>query len=123
MPAEHPVDVPSSRISNGAIHYAWRHASTACVQAVDEAGKALLGTVKFLNNVFVEEVAEANQERIALNKGIELVSMNSKMPLAHVFPNKTLVNRNANQVRHDFRQSKIMIAFNPYHLHSSFGIG
>ena len=45
------------------------------------------------------------------------------MALALVRPNVSLVNRNADQVRHHVRQSEIVIAFDPNYFNLSLGIG
>lgn len=46
-----------------------------------------------------------------------------EVPLSGKLPYKSLVHRNTDQVRHEFRQSKIVISFDPDDFDSSFGIG
>jgi hypothetical protein len=121
--AKYAIDVARSGVGERTVHHAGRHAGATRVQAIDEPGQTFPGSIDFLDDILVEEISETNQKRVALNKGIELVSMNGEMAFSKIFPHEPLVDGHANQVRHDIGQSEVMIAFDPYHLDFSFGIG
>src|SRR5258707_8996519 len=46
------------------------------------------------------------------------MSVNGEMPFALIFPDILLVHGHAHQMRHDFRESVIVIAFHPDHFNS-----
>ena len=95
---ENSIDVPRLGVSKRAIHDSRCHARPFRIQAIDKSREALTLAIKFLNDVLVEEVAEANQEGVTPNERVELVSVNGQVPLAHVFPDEALIYRNANEV-------------------------
>jgi len=67
---------------------------------------------------------QAVQEHvISYNEIVELVPVDSDVPLAFRFPNVLLINRHSHQVRHDVGQPVIVIPFHPDYLHVSLWIG
>lgn len=123
MAAEDSLDSSSLGVRERAIHNPWRHASHARVQTIYETRHALTFGIEFLDDVVEEKFAETDEKRIALDESVELVTMDGQMPFAGVIPDIALVHGDANQVRHYVGQSKIVIAFDPYHFHFSLGIG
>ena len=69
------------------------------------------------------ELSQARNFEIPDGKAVKLMSVNGQMPLARIVPRVLLVNRNADQMRHHFREAVIMIAFHPDHFHIVFGVG
>jgi hypothetical protein len=49
--------------------------------------------------------------------------MDREVTLAAIFPLVLLVDRYADEVRHQVRESEVVIAFHPYHFHVALGIG
>ena len=74
----------------------------ARVQPVKIAGKSLAAMIEFLD-LRVKQFTHAADECILRAEAIELVSVDREVPLTLVLPPITLVNRNADQVRHDLR--------------------
>jgi len=56
-------------------------------------------------------------------KTVKLVAVDGQMPLAGIVPFVLLIHGNAHQVRHDFRQPVVVIAFHPHYFHSVLGVG
>src|SRR5215831_13441495 len=53
----------------------------------------------------------------------KLMTMNCQVANAAVMPLVFLVNLNSNQVRHNLRQSVVVVSFDPDHLDGALGIG
>ena len=56
-------------------------------------------------------------------KTVKLVAVDGQMPLAGVVPLVFLIYGNTYQMRHDFRQPVVVIAFYPNHFYAMLGVG
>jgi hypothetical protein len=55
-------------------------------------------------------------------ESVELVTVDRQMAFAVVLPLVLLIDRDSHQVRHDFREAMIMVAFHPHHLDAVLGV-
>jgi hypothetical protein len=74
-------------------------------------------------NACIEELAKATDEFVFQNETIELVSVDGEVTFALVFPDVALVDRDADQVRHHFREAMIVIPFDPDDFDLALAIG
>ena len=61
----------------------------------------------------MKKLANLAQQKIVDHKAVELMAVNGQMALSGIFPDVLLINRYADEVRHDVRQAVIVIAFHP----------
>jgi hypothetical protein len=71
----------------------------------------------------IKVFADPANKQIFADKSVELMAVHCQMALARIFPHVTLVDRNADQMRHQIRQAMIVVAFHPDHFHMPLGIG
>lgn len=94
-------------------------ASTHTIEKTREA----FGLRVELLNLVKQLLAHAAYEQIFADEAIELVSMYRQVTLAGVLPHITLIDRHADHMRHQVRQSVIVIPFHPDHFHAALGVG
>jgi hypothetical protein len=70
-----------------------------------------------------ERGEKSRQRQVVDCEMVKLVAMNSQVTHSPETPFIFLVDLHPHQVRHDLRQSLIMVALDPDHLHPPFGIG
>ena len=68
------------------------------------------------------KLPQARNFEIPDGKAVKLMSMDGQMPLAGIIPRILLVNRNADQMRHHFRQAMIVVPLHPDHFHVVLGV-
>lgn len=96
-------------------------AKPARVESIDAAGERFRRSLDSLD-LTVNLNPNAADEKVAATEAIELVSVNGDVPLALKAPDVALVNRNADQVRHDVREATVVIALDPDDLDLSLGV-
>ena len=69
-----------------------------------------------------DPLADLAEEAVVDDEAVELVSVDGDVALAFVFPDELLVDRDADQVRHDFRESMIVVPFDPHDLNAAFRV-
>lgn len=94
----------------------------ARVQPVKIAGKSLAAMIKFLD-LRVKQFAYSADECVVRAEAIELMSVDREVPLALVLPDIALVNRNADQVRHDLRQPLVVVPLHPNDFDLALAVG
>lgn len=110
--AEDPIDVPRLRIRERARSHLRFQAQPSRVQAIEKPRERLCPVIEFLDPC-KQQLADPAYKRVVGHEPIELMSMDREMPFPLIFPDITLVNRDSDKVRHDLRQSLVMITFNP----------
>lgn len=109
LPAHGDVGVPTKDalsfalfcVTERAASYLRRQAQPSCVETVKVAGETFALEINLLK-MQVNELSDLAQHQIVDGETIELVSVDRNMPFALKFPHILLVDRYANQVRHDF---------------------
>ena len=109
-------------IAERALGYLCGKPQPSGVETVQVAGKPFVARIQFLH-LQKDPLAQPADAVVVDGKAVKLVAMDGQMPLAGVLPLVLLVHGNAHQVRHNFRQPVVMIAFHPNHLHAVLGIG
>ncbi len=93
----------------------------AAVQAVQTSDQPLVLVVQFLQ-LQKDPLADLAEETVVDDEAVELVSVDGDVALAFVFPDELLVDRDADQVRHDLRESMIVVPFDPHDLNAAFRV-
>lgn len=109
-------------VAERALSYLRRKAQPSCVETVKVAGKPFVFGIDLLQPQ-ENELAEVCDFEIPDGKAVKLVAMNGQVPPARIMPFIFLVNLHADQVRHDFRQAVVVVAFDPDHFNVIFRIG
>lgn len=98
-----------------------RHAQPARVQAIDEARDGLVLEIEFLQ-LQIERRAQAAQAQIVDLESVELMAVDRDVAQAAVVPIVVLVDAHAYQMRHDIRQSVVVIALHPNDFYAALGV-
>lgn len=99
-----------------------RQAQPAGIHAIQKAREDLAVRIELLNAI-EDLLPQPADEQIAADEAVKLVAMDGQMAFPGVLPHIALVNRHADQMRHQLGQAMIVIAFNPDHLHTPAWIG
>lgn len=99
-----------------------REAQPSAAHAVEELGKRSRARVDALQQQ-VDGSADAAEQHVIDHKAVKLMSVHGQVPLARELPHILLVDANAHQMRHEMRESLVVIAFDPDHLDAAPGIG
>lgn len=95
-----------------ALCYLRGQAQPSCVETVKVAGKPFASGIDFLQPQ-KEVLSQAGDLEIPDGEAVKLVAVDRQMTLACVVPRVFLINRDADQMRHHFREPMIVIAFHP----------
>lgn len=122
VPAKNALSLALFCVTERALRYLCGQTQPSCVETVQVAGKPFAPEIQLLQ-LQIDELANPAEPVIVDGKAVELMAMNGQMTLAFVFPEVMLIDRNADQMRHQFRQPVVVIAFHPNDLNLMFGIG
>ncbi len=119
--AKYALRVAMLRMSESALRDFVGKAQPASVQPVEEADEGLAFMVDFLK-MQIDELANPAEEEIIDNEAVELVSVNGEVANALILPHILPIDGDADQMRHQVRESLIVIAFDPNDFRSPLGI-
>lgn len=112
--AEDAVNVAGFRVRQGAGSDLRFQPQPSCVDAIKIARERLLPMIELLD-LREKKLSNPAYECIIGDEAVELVSVNCEMAFALKFPNVALINRDADQVRHDFGETLVVISLYPNH--------
>ena len=95
----------------------------AGVQPVQKTGQGLALRIPFLQLQIEQRAEPVAQVHIIDREIVELMAMHRDVAQALVMPPILLVHAHSHEVRHDFGQAVIVVAFNPCDFDLAFGIG
>ncbi len=121
MAAENAAGIMLPRVLQRPSGYLRRHPQPARVQPVDQPHDRLALEIKLLQLEIDGGPKLAEPDTVHL-KSIELMSVNRNVALPREIPGVALVNPHAHQMRHDVRQTVIVIAFHPYNFYIALRI-
>ena len=121
MAAKHSLRIAAPAVFQRVLCYLVRQPQPDGVEPLQESHDAL-PTEGDLLQMCVKDREQIGNEAIADQEAIELVSVDGQMTDATKLPFVFLVNRDTDKVRHHFRQPEIVVALDPNHLDTSFGI-
>ncbi len=99
-----------------------RQPQPACIHAIQKTREDLAVRIQLLNAV-KDLFPQPAEQQIAADEAVKLVAVDGEMTLAGILPHVALVDRNADQVRHQLRQPMVVVAFDPDHLHAAARVG
>src|SRR5260370_22972059 len=120
--AENALSVALFCVAERALGYLRRKTQPSRVETVKVAGKSLLLGIELLEPQ-IDELSKVAQLEILDHECIELMAVDRQMPPPSVVPRILLVHGNADQMRHHFGQSVIVIALHPDDFDVMLGIG
>lgn len=123
MTAKHSLCPAPARMSDGTVRHFRCKPQPARVEAVNEPRQRLGLAIELLEQQ--EEWATENvryPQAIPGDERVELMAVNGNQFLSGVLPAVFLEYRHADQVRHQSRQSAVVVAFHPYDLDFALGI-
>jgi hypothetical protein len=121
--AENTVRVMVAGMSQSSLGNLRGQAEPARVEAVEETGQGFVFRIPFLQlqvEQRSDQIADAN---IADHEAVELVAVDGDVAQTLIFPLIFLVHADADQMRHDFGQAVVVIAFDPDDFDVALGIG
>jgi len=121
MPAKNALRLVLPRVFERPGGNFWRHAQPACIQPVDQPHDGLALEVELLQ-LEIQCSPNFTEPHIVDLEAIELMPMNGNVAVSAQLPLVALVNADSDQMRHNVRQSVIVIAFDPDNLDVAFGI-
>jgi hypothetical protein len=95
-----------------ALCYLRSKAQPSCVETVKVAGKTFAAGIDLLQPE-KDELSQARELEIPDGEAVKLVAVDRQVALAGIVPRVFLIDRDAHQVRHDFREAVVMIALDP----------
>ena len=122
MSTEYALALAHASIMDRAARNLVGQAQPARVHAIQKARKTLGAGIELLD-LIEQLLAHSADQKIFADKAVELMAMHCEMAHARILPHIALIDRHANQMRHQVRQTAVMIAFHPYHFHMALGIG
>ena len=99
-----------------------RQPQPACIHAIQKAREDLAVRIQLLDAV-EDLLSQPAEQQIAADEAVKLVAVDGEVPLAGILPHVALVDRNADQVRHQLRQPVVVVAFDPDNLHAATRVG
>ena len=100
-----------------------RQALPACAQPVEKTRHGFVFRIPLLHLQIEQRPDQIADVDIAHHEAVELVTMDSDVAQALIFPLIFLVHADADQVGHDGGQAVVVIAFDPDHFDVALGIG
>jgi hypothetical protein len=122
MAAENSLRVPRSGMRQGPGCHLAREAQPHGVESLEKSHNSFLTERDLLQKLMTRR-EEPAQQAIVDQESVKLMTMNCQVANAAVMPLVFLVNLNSNQVRHNLRQSVVVVSFDPDHLDGALGIG
>ncbi len=114
VPAKNALSFARFCVAERPVCYLRGQPQPSGVEAVQVTGKTFSFEIDFLQ-IEVKELAELVQENTARDKAVKLMAMNGQVAFPLILPYILLVDRYAHQVRHNFRESVIVVTFYPHH--------
>ncbi len=119
--AEDPVCAAEFGIVQCADGHLAAKAEPTGVQAIESARERFGSTFNLLD-LPVNFNADATDKQIATTEPIELMTVDSDVPLALEGPDVALIHGYTHQVRHHIREAVVVVALNPDDLDLSLGV-
>ena len=120
--AENEVGLLGFGMAQGAFGDLWGETQPRTIEAVEPSTERLAAGVEPLQKQ-INRRAQLAYERVVDHETIELMSVDGEAPAAVEIPEVLPIDAHADEVRHDGRESLVVIAFDPNDFHSALGIG
>jgi hypothetical protein len=100
-----------------------RQAQPARIEAIQKTRQGFIFRIPLLQLQVEQRANPITDADAADHEAIELMSVDGDVAQAPIFPLIFLIHADAHQMRHDFGESTIVIAFHPDHFDLALGIG
>jgi hypothetical protein len=122
MAAENTGRTFASRIGESPAGDFRGHPHPACAQLVEHAGDVVVARIQLLQEKVNVPQERAQAQSILDYEVIELMAVNREAALAAGLPDIFLVNGDADQVRHEFGETVVVIALHPHYFDVAPGV-
>src|SRR6185437_16018005 len=109
-------------VAERALGYLRRKAQPSCVETVKVAGKPFVFGIDLLQPE-KNKLAKVRDFEIPDGEAVKQVAVNGQVTTSGVIPLIFLVNLHADQVRHDLRQTMVVVPFHPDHFNVVLRVG
>ncbi len=100
-----------------------RQAQPACIEAIKKTRQGFIFRIPLLQLQVEQRANPITDADVADHETIELMAVDRNMAQSPIFPLIFLVHLDTDQMRHDFREAAIVVAFDPHNFNLALGIG